>query len=438
MAKASPESASTSSRGEDQVNRARKGRIDGKSEGGTAILAIAPHGESRSDKVASLAKDSAEGHGAKTSRRGFIMNTIVSTAAIATATAIPNQSEAFTKAHLQTAVEALDPKLIPAALVYLDNQDETAKRAACLSRTETVIDLLRTRYIREGWTIDEDAAERTLAYSRAYAADGSDPDDEREAAMDFFHSHGVSLDWVFGGDIAGLICGAAKNSPRATSIADAQLIALADRYIAAERIYSDLTSKVDQMEGTFRYQNDRPIPATLFWQESDEKLGLPSPHSLYIRGQLGTLEDHPAAFETETDIARLQAEKWVTSTRSEGDGGWKLSSEYDEPTPAARARAAEIIAAFVEWQTTAKRPPLGYKKALRERDQAERAYMKIEKEIAKMRAQTFQGMFAKLRCAHHYTRTKRIDGIEGGSCAEVMALSMFNDLKRWSGESQTV
>jgi hypothetical protein len=58
-------------------------------------------------------------------------------------------------------------------------------------------------YVRKGSKIDEAAAERALAYCRAYAKDGSDPDDERVAAMDFFHSHGQSLDWVFAGDIRG-------------------------------------------------------------------------------------------------------------------------------------------------------------------------------------------------------------------------------------------
>jgi hypothetical protein len=33
--------------------------------------------------------------------------------------------------------------------------------------------------------------------------------------MDFFHSHGQSLDWVFCGDIRGMICGIAKHSERA-------------------------------------------------------------------------------------------------------------------------------------------------------------------------------------------------------------------------------
>jgi hypothetical protein len=90
---------------------------------------------------------------------------------------------------------------------------------ASLPRAEQIVELLTTCYVREGWKIDEAAAERALAYCRKYAEDGSDPDDERRAAMDFFHSHGQSLDWVFAGDIRGMICGIAKHSQRAADVA---------------------------------------------------------------------------------------------------------------------------------------------------------------------------------------------------------------------------
>jgi hypothetical protein len=48
--------------------------------------------------------------------------------------------------------------------------------ASSLARAEQVVTLLRTSYIREGWKIDDEAAEVALAYCRQYAADGSDPD----------------------------------------------------------------------------------------------------------------------------------------------------------------------------------------------------------------------------------------------------------------------
>jgi hypothetical protein len=91
--------------------------------------------------------------------------------------------------------------------------------ASSLARAEQVVTLLRTCYIREGWKIDDEAAEVALTYCRQYAADGSDPDEERMAAIDFFLSHGVSIDWVFGGAVGGLICRGAKHSQRADAIA---------------------------------------------------------------------------------------------------------------------------------------------------------------------------------------------------------------------------
>jgi hypothetical protein len=91
--------------------------------------------------------------------------------------------------------------------------------AASIVRAEQIVELLSVCYVRKGWKIDEVAAQRALAYCRAYAKNGSDPDDERKAAMGFFHSHGQSIDWVFYGDIRGMICGLAKHSQRAEDVA---------------------------------------------------------------------------------------------------------------------------------------------------------------------------------------------------------------------------
>ncbi len=95
--------------------------------------------------------------------------------------------------------------------------------AASLQRAEQIVELLTTCYVREGWKIDKAVAKRALAYVRKYAKDGSDPDEGRKAALDFFHSHGQSLDWVFCGDIGGMICGLAKHLQRAADVTVAAL-----------------------------------------------------------------------------------------------------------------------------------------------------------------------------------------------------------------------
>ena len=93
--------------------------------------------------------------------------------------------------------------------------------ATSLPRAEQIVELLSTCYVREGCKIDKAAAKRALAFVRKYAKDGSDPDEGRRVAMDFFHSHGQSLDWVFCGDIGGMVCGLAKHSERAAALAGA-------------------------------------------------------------------------------------------------------------------------------------------------------------------------------------------------------------------------
>ena len=100
-------------------------------------------------------------------------------------------------------------------LVTLDDD----RPAASVARAEQIVELLSLCYVREGWKIDKAAAKRALAYMRKYAKDGSDPDEGRRVATDFFYSHGQSLDWVFGGDIRGMICGLAKHSERAIDVA---------------------------------------------------------------------------------------------------------------------------------------------------------------------------------------------------------------------------
>jgi hypothetical protein len=93
---------------------------------------------------------------------------------------------------------------------------------AILARAEQMIKLLRTRYICDGWHgkgPDEAAAERTLRHFRALASGAPDDDQEKEAAIRFFLEHGQSLDWIFVGDLSGMICRQAAFSARADGLA---------------------------------------------------------------------------------------------------------------------------------------------------------------------------------------------------------------------------
>ncbi len=51
------------------------------------------------------------------------------------------------------------------------------------------------------------------------------------------------------GDQRGMICNLAAGSERASGLADAEILKLADQYIVGEQEYCDLNKLVDKMEG---------------------------------------------------------------------------------------------------------------------------------------------------------------------------------------------
>lgn len=86
-----------------------------------------------------------------------------------------------------------------------------------LARARFVIETLRTRYVCEGFQIDEEGAARALTYLEGLAAGvpESDDDDFLEDVVKFFSDHGQSIDWVICGDPAVMICREASFSRRA-------------------------------------------------------------------------------------------------------------------------------------------------------------------------------------------------------------------------------
>ncbi|MHC1947296.1 hypothetical protein IF803_23225 [Bradyrhizobium sp. UFLA06-06] len=99
------------------------------------------------------------------------------------------------------------------------------KDEAALARIEQVVDYLRTRYVREGWKIDESEAALALDYYRRRAHGPAFKDEDADTtafyrAIEFFRSHGQSLDWVHDGNPVGLICDAARHSKRGNGLAE--------------------------------------------------------------------------------------------------------------------------------------------------------------------------------------------------------------------------
>lgn len=278
------------------------------------------------------------------------------------------------------------------------------------------MDLLRTRYVREGWKIDETAAERALEYFRKSAADGSDDDELREAAISFLSSHGQSLDWVLDGKPGGMICTLAKHSKRAIAgtavAADSKLLALVEEYIAAQLLYGDLSTIADEM------QSDHGSPP--------EVLRI-RPRDLEL-GRKPTFDSTDEFWHRPCDIDQWrQVDEVKAKWREKGDRSilimWKIKAPEE-----LRLRGAEIVTAYDQWWSSA-RPRRGYKKALRESKRAERNFFRLETEIAETPTDTIEGMRAKIRCAQLWGRHGELGSITGG-CEEAMALSIFSDIQR--------
>jgi hypothetical protein len=70
------------------------------------------------------------------------------------------------------------------------------------------IHILRTRFVRNDFKLDEAAAARAVAYFDA----GCPEDDSAEwgATIDFFRTHGISFDWIAYGDPTTMICATAS------------------------------------------------------------------------------------------------------------------------------------------------------------------------------------------------------------------------------------
>ena len=66
------------------------------------------------------------------------------------------------------ALQQLRPAAAPAVAAPTNSPDVVVDHRAILARVEEIIDLLRTRHIRDGWQMDEEGASRALAYFRRH------------------------------------------------------------------------------------------------------------------------------------------------------------------------------------------------------------------------------------------------------------------------------
>lgn len=117
---------------------------------------------------------------------------------------------------LVSSVAALPVFAIPAVALEPDGFD----RAAISARAEQMVEFLSTRYVRAGWSFDQQRAARFLDAIRTVDLTSeyvSQKDVEINAEINSWVSdHGQSLDWLFFGSIGAMICGMAAGHARVT------------------------------------------------------------------------------------------------------------------------------------------------------------------------------------------------------------------------------
>jgi hypothetical protein len=112
----------------------------------------------------------------------------------------------------------------PAVAMNLASHEPVVDHKGILARVEQIVDVLRTRYVCEGWEMDEAGAAHALIYFRRHVEGPPFRNEDEDTAayhqaLEFFRSHGQNLDWIHDGNPDGLICGLAKGSPRAGDLA---------------------------------------------------------------------------------------------------------------------------------------------------------------------------------------------------------------------------
>jgi hypothetical protein len=88
------------------------------------------------------------------------------------------------------------------------------KRERMVARAESIVELLSTRVIRDGWSFDTNRASRFLHCLRTFDFNDCDSPEFTEI-LDWVSDHGQSLDWILGreSDPDSMICMLAHHSP---------------------------------------------------------------------------------------------------------------------------------------------------------------------------------------------------------------------------------
>jgi hypothetical protein len=107
--------------------------------------------------------------------------------------------------------EVASPSITPAG---------SGDAAAQLQRFRDVLESLRSHHVHDGWSVDEPAAAKALAYFEgrvAATADDDLPNEDTgvEDVIRFLAGHGQPVDFVFGNDMGSIFASLARHSQRA-------------------------------------------------------------------------------------------------------------------------------------------------------------------------------------------------------------------------------
>jgi hypothetical protein len=166
-----------------------------------------------------------------------------------------------------------------------------------------------------------------------------------------------------------------------TSTGDAELLRLVEQFMTAEAEYCRLNHIWDEMP-----QSAGRPPAALKIREGDSGLGIPQP------------EYPDPEFYCGIDVDRMRRLKWrdkAGSSYEEDEDRVTVTIRDFTPSPTARARADEIVAAY---DKSANRKSRAYRAAERAKDKAFDISQDLENQITELQATSVQGLAAKARC----------------------------------------
>jgi hypothetical protein len=152
------------------------------------------------------------------------------------------------------ALVAAPPIAVATSGALQEGSSAVVDYSAMLTRAEHCVECLRTRYVCDGWKMDEEAAKRMLQYFRSQAEGQPENDEEWRAAVDFIGSHGQSLDWILRGEPGVMICREAASSDRAHSSKlavqqSSPALKAVERYRTAEKQFDRAWRKFDEARG---------------------------------------------------------------------------------------------------------------------------------------------------------------------------------------------